>query len=119
MRKLFCLLLCGMLLLAVSPASAGFFSSKDDQTEEKGMNADFRYEGPGFDTPEDAVLYYLAGLKNLDIEQMLGAFSWETQAAHYSFRDLVLRMKGMEPTVVPGMPFSDGFSTAAKVENIC
>ena len=118
MRKLFCLFLCGMLLLASYPASAGFFSSKDAQTETKSVNADFRYEGPGFDTPEDAVLYYLAGLKNLDIEQMLGAFSWETQAAHYSFRDLLLRNKGIEPTYVPGMPFDGGFSTAANVENM-
>ena len=115
-RKLFCLLLCGALLLAAYPASANFFEPTADSAETAAAEAGFRYEGPGFDTPEDAVLYYLAGLKNLDIDQTLGAFAWETQAAHYSFRDQIIRAKGMDPVMVPGMPFSDDFSTAANVE---
>ncbi len=42
-----------------------------------------RYEGEGFNTPEEAAVSYLEGLKNLDLDQMLKAFAWETAAEHY------------------------------------
>ena len=108
MKKLFCMLLCAVLLLSACSGALGAGALP-------GTDA-LRYEGPGFDTPEDAVLYYLAGLKNLDMEQMLGAFAWETQAAHYSFRDHTIRRKGANPVSIPGMPFSDGFLTCGNVE---
>ena len=45
-----------------------------------------KYEGKGFGTPEEALTCYMEGLKNLDFEQMLIAFAWETQMAHYDFK---------------------------------
>ena len=118
MRKFICLLLCSAMLLTAFPASAGFFTAGRENAETAGAEDTFRYEGPGFDTPEDAVLYYLAGLKNLDIQQMLGAFAWETLAANYSYRDALIYQRGIDPTVIPSMPFSGDFMTAANLEAI-
>ena len=52
-----------------------------------------KLEGPGFDTPEEALACYMEGLKNLDFEQMLSAFAWETQAEHYSIDMFFNRVK--------------------------
>lgn len=78
----------------------------------------FRYEGPGFDTPEEAVLYYLAGLKNQDFEQMLDAFAWETQAEHFDYKSLITRVKGADPVLIPGMPFSCNLLRSANLEQL-
>ena len=78
----------------------------------------FRYEGNGFDTPEDAVLYYLAGLKKFDIDQMLGAFAWETQVAHWSLRERIVYMKGIDPVTIPNMPNSGDLLISANLEKI-
>ena len=84
--------------------------------QEPEADLSFRYEGEGFDTPEDAALCYMAGLKNLDFEQMLSAFAWETQAENFNFKSYITRMKGIGPTVVPGMPSSNGLLFSSVVE---
>ena len=119
MKKLLCMLLCALFLLTACSSKP----KEDNKTSAAGEGPapaswQIRYEGAGFDTPEDAVLYYLAGLKNLDIEQMLGAFAWETQAEHYSFRDCIIRSKGIDPWMVPGMPFSGDLLKSAGVEQL-
>ena len=129
MKKLLCLLLCGLLLLSSCSAPSGDSTDKGetapaadpapaaaDAAPAEESNA--RYEGDGFATPEDAVLAYLAGLKNLDMDRMLGAYAWETQAEHYSFRDLLLRAKGIDPSYVPGMPFTSGLLVSANLEQM-
>ena len=85
-RRFLCVLLAALFLLSVpfgAPARA------DEGRVLLPGEEGFRYEGEGFDTPEDAALYYLAGLKNQDFEQMLAAFAWETQADHFDFRSFV------------------------------
>ena len=123
MKKLLCLLLCGLLLLSSCSAQSGDSTDKgktapaaDAAPAAEESNA--RYEGGGFATPEDAVLAYLAGLKNLDIGRMLSAYAWETQAEHYSFRDFILRAKGIDSTYVPGMPFTSGLLVSANLEQM-
>ena len=120
MKKLLSTLVCALLLLSTFSPSFSISESKDiAPSSSSPTNASvIRYEGPGFDTPEDAVLYYLAGLKNLDIEQMLGAFAWETQAARFDFRYSVIRHKGAEHDMVPSMPSSDSFLLSANVERL-
>ena len=114
-RRFLCVLLAALFLLSVpfgAPARA----------DEGGVllpgEEGFRYEGEGFDTPEDAALYYLAGLKNQDFEQMLAAFAWETQADHFDFRSFTAYMKGFNPVSVPGMPFSNGLLYSAELEEM-
>ncbi len=74
------------------------------------------YEGAGFDAPEDAALYYLAGLKNMDLGQMLSAFAWETLAERYDYKAMITRAKGTDPYYVPGMPVFNDLSRSANVE---
>ena len=77
-----------------------------------------RYEGDGFATPEDAALCYMAGLKNLDFEQMLSAFAWETQAEHFDFRAFITRTKGVSWAHIPGAPASNDLLRSLVVEQI-
>lgn len=46
-----------------------------------------QYEREGFNSPEEAVEYYIDGLKNGNVQQMMEAFAWETQADRYSLVD--------------------------------
>lgn len=43
-----------------------------------------KYEGNGFNSPEEAVIAYMDGLKNCDIAAMLSTFSIETYAENYN-----------------------------------
>ena len=74
-----------------------------------------RYEGEGFRTPEEAVAWYLDGLKNLDFEQMLGAFAWETMISHLSVKDYLLRLNAYTSSAVPQFP---GESDMARTVNL-
>ena len=74
-----------------------------------------RLEGPGFDTPEAAVICYMEGLKNLDFGQMLSAFAWETQASHYSFDAYYQRIKAYSPATKPRMPAVNDFMVEANM----
>ncbi len=76
------------------------------------------YEGEGFLTPEDAVLCYLDGLKNLDLEQMLSAFAWETQAEHYSVEQYYALIKARVPTTKPRLPADNRFLQTATLHSI-
>ena len=75
-----------------------------------------RYEGSGFGTPEEAAEYYLEGLKNQNIQQMLGAFAWETQNSRYSLKDYILRMQCVNETAAIRMP---AFSSLMAGSNLC
>ena len=71
----------------------------------EGGHKEIRYEGEGFSTPEAAVTYYLEGLRNGSIQQMLSAFAWETQNSRYSLKDYILRMQSIfayAPVRMPG-----------------
>ena len=76
------------------------------------------YEGEGFLTPEDAVLCYLDGLKNLDLEQMLSAFAWETQAEHYSVEQYFALIRARVPTAKPRIPADNRFIQTATLHSI-
>ncbi len=81
-----------------------------------GFGEGLRYEGEGFDTPEAAVACYMEGLKNLDFEQMLSAYAWETQAEHYSVEALLSRLRVYSPATYPRMPVVNGFLKTANLE---
>ena len=108
MKKIISILLTITLLLTVLCAYA----------EEPAANTAIRYEGPGFDTPEDAVTCYLNGLKNQDIEQMLSAFAWETQASHYAV-DKSLRSIGVySQSTAVRMPAINDFMVSANLHSL-
>ena len=77
-----------------------------------------RLEGDGFASPEEAVTYYLEGLKNLDFEQMLRAFAWETQAEHFSVETKLRRLQSYAPTYSPRFPGDSAFIRTANKYSI-
>ncbi|MBQ6174850.1 MAG: hypothetical protein IJK28_09515 [Clostridia bacterium] len=77
-----------------------------------------RYEGDGFDTPEAAVTCYLEGLRDLDLDRMLGAFAWETQVEHFDIKAYYGRMHAYLPTMVPHLPDTDPFLRRLNLEQI-
>ena len=106
MKRFLSILLALVLLIGCTGAIA------------EGTAGSFRYEGNGFDTPEEAALWYLAGLKNGDFEQALSAFAWETQAEHFNFKAQITRAKGIDLSYVPGMPATGGLLTSAMAEQL-
>ena len=74
-----------------------------------------RLEGKGFDTPEEAVTYYLEGLKNLDFDQMLRAFAWETQGAHFSAEIKLRRLQTYMPSIRPRLLGDSDFIRSANM----
>ena len=78
----------------------------------------FRYEGDGFDTPEEALMCYVAGIKALDFQKILSAFAWETQASHYSIEMNLKRIGSFSPTMKPRIPSDHPFAVSANLEAI-
>ena len=74
-----------------------------------------RLEGNGFDTPEEAVTYYLEGLKNLDFDQILGAFAWETQAEHFSTEAKIRRTQAYNSVLKPRLLGDSDFVRTANL----
>ncbi len=66
-------------------------------------------EGPGFDTPEEAVTCFLEGLRDLDMEKMLSVFAWETWEEHFDLKAVYLRLGSYNPNTFTsyGMPDPD------------
>ena len=77
--------------------------------------ATIKYEGEGFTTPEEALTCYMEGLKNLNFEQMLSAFAWETQLEHYDLKAYFERVGVYQLTMRPRMPFANDFMFSANV----
>ena len=82
---------------------------------EQATSFSIRYEGEGFSTPEEALTCYMEGLRNLDFDQMLGAFAWETQMEHYDFEAFFERIRAYQPTMRPRMPSTNEFLFSANV----
>ena len=76
------------------------------------------WETGGFDTPEDAILQYLSGLKACDPDRMLGVFAWETLSAHSCFRNALL-FSGYYPELWPGFPEDGGFLSQVNAMLLC
>ena len=66
-------------------------------------------EGPGFDSPEEAVSAYLEALKNGDAEGMLSTFAIETYVAEMDAQAYLERMWAFTPGDFRGAPVSDPY----------
>ena len=77
-----------------------------------------RLEGNGFDTPEEAVICYLEGLKNLDFEQILSAFAWETQAEHFSTEAKIRRLMAYNMVLKPRLLGDSDFIRTANLYSL-
>ena len=101
------------------PADSGaVFCGNCGEKLEPAISFSVRYEGEGFATPEEALTCYMEGLRNLDFEQMLSAFAWETQMEHYDFKAFFERVGTYQPTMHPRMPSVNDFMFSANVNII-
>ena len=69
----------------------------------------------GFDTPEEAVIFYLEGLRDSDLNQMLSAFAIETFVENYDFEELIERVKSYHPAMDVRMPNANEFVESMNV----
>jgi len=74
------------------------------------------YEGPGWDTPEEAVLYYLEGLKEQDIGKMIGAYPVETTIDHFDLRAQLTRFRVYTMDMSPNLPNTSDLLRAINVD---
>lgn len=72
------------------------------------------YQGPGFDTPEDAVKAYLEGLRDADLNRMLSAFAIESIADNYDLEAALRYYKFYFKSL--GLPNVNAFITSLQVE---
>lgn len=77
-----------------------------------------KYEGEGFATPEEALTCYMEGLKNLDFEQLMLAFAWETQMEHYSVLANMQRSRQYTIFSHPRMPSINSFLFCANLNDL-
>lgn len=95
-------------------SGAVFCGNCGAKMEQKASYA-IRYEGNGFSTPEEALTCYMEGLRNLDFDQMLGAFAWETQMEHFDFKAFFERVLTYQLTMRPRMPSINDFMLSVNV----
>jgi len=74
------------------------------------------YEGPGWASPEDAILFYLEGLKEQDLEKMISAFAVETYIDHFDLEMQLERIRAYNMAMVPRLPNSHDLLRAINVE---
>ncbi len=110
MKRIFAALAALILLLAVPLGTAA---------EGGGGGEPWAFwETDGFDTPEDAILEYLSGLKEGDPDRMLGAFAWGTLSERSSFRNTLL-FSGYYPELWPAFPEDGGFFSQINTMLLC
>ena len=72
----------------------------------------------GFDTPEEALIFYLEGLRDSDLEKMISAFALETLIENYNLEAQIERIGGAYGQFLEiRMPNSNDFITAMNLES--
>ena len=72
--------------------------------------AEARHEGPGYDTPEEAVLAYIDALNRGDVDDMLSAFALETFVDHCDAETAMQRLQSISPTALITVPVNGAYS---------
>jgi hypothetical protein len=74
------------------------------------------YEGPGWETPEDAVQAYLDAFGKADLRGMVSAFAIETYVEHFDFEAQLDRLGAYLPQAEIPYPNANDFFKAMNVE---
>ena len=74
------------------------------------------YEDPGWDTPEEAVLVYLEGLKEQNIEKMISAYAVETCVDHFDLKAQLARLRAYTVSMIPRVPNSGDLLRGINIE---
>lgn len=72
-------------------------------------------EGPGYDTPEEAVVAYLEAMKKGDVPGMLSTFAVETYIDNYDLIKQVERTGGYTPGTVPSLKSVDNYTRSINI----
>lgn len=94
MRKRLSLLLAAALLFCALPRARA--------------DGALPWDGPGFETPEAAVLCFLEGMGEQDLSKMLSAFAWEKARGADSFEEGITSNGYYRDTAWPAFPEDDG-----------
>lgn len=74
------------------------------------------YEGAGWATPEEAVQFYLEGLKEQDLNKMISAYAVETVIDHFDLQAQLFRMRMYSITMTPRLPNTNNLLRGINVE---
>jgi hypothetical protein len=81
-----------------------------------GGSLEWALEGPGSDTPEEAVLLYLEGLKEQNLEKMISAYALETYVDRFDLAAQLKRMHAYTPSMVPRVPNASPLLRSLNIE---
>ena len=97
-KLLICLLALMLTVPALAEAPGGLRPRRDEAVEETPeVAADVRFEGEGYESPEEAVVAYLEALKKGDVEGMLATFAIETYVSEMDAQADLARMGSFQP----------------------
>ena len=97
-KLLICLLALMLTVPALAEAPGGLRPRRDEAVEETPeVAADVRFEGEGYESPEEAVVAYLEALKKGDVEGMLATFAIETYVSEMDAQADLARMGVFQP----------------------
>ena len=102
-------------------SAAGTEDAESGENEAEAEPAERRWEGDGFDTPEEAVTAYIIGLIDWDIEEILSTCAIETYIDNYDFEKQIDRTGRMLSPANGGyqsgyIPCEDGLGRQLNVE---
>lgn len=104
-------------LLSLLPDGAGATSLPEPRQE--GTAVSVPWEGPGFDSPEDAVRCYLDGLREGDPDRMLSSFAWGPMAERTTLESAALLLRAYSvnswPAFPKGMGLADGIDRLLQI----
>ena len=78
--------------------------------------APMAYEGEGFETPEDIVLLYLEGFREMDLSKMCSAFAIETYVNKFDYREQLKLMEYSPAYMGVKYPNSNELLTSINIE---
>ena len=101
---------------------ATFFQIGQDQGNENGVTAQTtteqnKIEGSGFETPEEAVIWYVEELKSMDIDKMISAYAVESWEDHYQMSKELEVRKQYYGCALPWIDQKNTYARALNLEN--
>ena len=115
-KLLICLLALMLTVPALAEAPGGLRPRRDEAVEETPeVAADVRFEGEGYESPEEAVVAYLEALKKGDVEGMLATFAIETYVAEMDAQADLARMGSFQPGYGMRLPLGGDYQRQVAV----
>ena len=102
---------------AVADTDADTYLAEPDITSRNDEETEIIFSESGFDSPEGAVVAYLEGLRDSNLDRMLNAFGVEAYVRNFDFRADLEWARFYSPANVPMMPNANDFVTNLNIES--